>query len=129
MNVYKLDKFEHIYTVDCFEKEFSKMTSERLVDEPPYPRFQKWLISKLNVLDKMGKNAIALEGFEDLGSYDPKLFSIRFPHSKLNPRVIYACFMDTEIILLTAFKEENAKGDYLKAMRKASKRYKTLDSD
>ena len=37
--------------------------------------------------------------------------------------------MDTEIILLTAFKEENAKGDYLKAMRKASKRYKTLDSD
>lgn len=129
MNVYKLDKFEHIYAVDCFEKEFSKMTSERLVDEPPYPRFQKWLISKLNVLDKMGKNAIALEGFEDLGSYDPKLFSIRFPHSKLNPRVIYACFMDTEIILLTAFKEENAKGDYLKAMRKASKRYKTLDSD
>ena len=129
MNVYKLDKFEHIYAVDCFEKEFSKMTSERLVDEPPYPRFQKWLISKLNVLDKMGKNAIALEGFEDLGSYDPKLFSIRFPHSKLNPRVIYACFMDPEIILLTAFKEENAKGDYLKAMRKASKRYKTLDSD
>ena len=129
MNVYKLDKFEHIYAVDCFEKEFSKMTSERLVDEPPYPRFQKWLISKLNVLDKMGKNAIALEGFEVLGSYDPKLFSIRFPHSKLNPRVIYACFMDTEIILLTAFKEENAKGDYLKAMRKASKRYKTLDSD
>ena len=129
MNVYKLDKFEHIYAVDCFEKEFSKMTSERLVDEPPYPRFQKWLISKLNVLDKMGKNAIALEGFEDLGLYDPKLFSIRFPHSKLNPRVIYACFMDTEIILLTAFKEENAKGDYLKAMRKASKRYKTLDSD
>ena len=129
MNVYKLDKFEHIYAVDCFEKEFSKMTSERLVDEPPYPRFQKWLISKLNVLDKMGKNAIALEGFEDLGSYDPKLFSIRFPHSKLNPRVIYACFMDTEIILLTAFKEENAKGDYLKAMRKAYKRYKTMDSD
>ena len=129
MNVYKLDKFEHIYAVDCFEKEFSKMTSERLADEPPYPRFQKWLISKLNVLDKMGKNAIALEGFEDLGSYDPKLFSIRFPHSKLNPRGIYACFMDTEIILLTAFKEENAKGDYLKAMRKASKRYKTLDSD
>ena len=129
MNVYKLDKFEHIYAVDCFEKEFSKMTSERLADEPPYSRFQKWLISKLNVLDKMGKNAIALEGFEDLGSYDPKLFSIRFPHSKLNPRVIYACFMDTEIILLTAFKEENAKGDYLKAMRKASKRYKTLDSD
>ena len=111
MNVYKLDKFEHIYAVDCFEKEFSKMTSERLVDEPPYPRFQKWLISKLNVLDKMGKNAIALEGFEDLGLYDPKLFSIRFPHSKLNPRVIYACFMDTEIILLTAFKEENAKCD------------------
>ena len=30
MDVYKLDKFEHIYAVDCFDKEFSKMTNERL---------------------------------------------------------------------------------------------------
>lgn len=66
MDVYKLDKFEHIYAVDCFDKEFSKMTNERLSDEPPYPRFQKWLISRLSILDKMGKNAIKLEGFEDL---------------------------------------------------------------
>ena len=129
MDVYKLDKFEHIYAVDCFDKEFSKMTNERLSDEPPYPRFQKWLISRLSILDKMGKNAIKLEGFEDLASNNPKLFSIRYPHSKLNPRVIYACSMDSEIILLTAFKEENAKSDYSKAMKKAAKRYKTLDSD
>lgn len=129
MNLYKLERFEHIYAVDCFQKEFIKMTNERLSDEPPYPRFQRWLISKLSVLDKIGKNAIKLEGFEDLGTSNPKLFSIRYPHSKLNPRVIYACYMDSEIVLLTAFKEENAKSDYSKAMKRAANRYKTLDSD
>lgn len=128
MNLYKFDKFEHIYGVDRFEKEFSKMVDERLKDSPPYPRFQKWLIGRLNILDRMGKNAIKLEGFEKLDSDNPELFSIRFPHSKLNPRVIYACIEGDDIILLTAFKEENAKGDYRNAMKRAKSRYIQLNN-
>ena len=40
MDVYKLDKFEHIYAVDCFDKEFSKMTNERLIGQNGEKRHQ-----------------------------------------------------------------------------------------
>lgn len=128
MEINKLAKFDHIYEVDCFQKEFVKMTREKLTNTPPYPRYQKWLIGKLSLLDKHGKQAFKLRDFEKLDSENPELFSIRYPHSKLNPRVIYACFQDRDIILLTAFKEENAGADYSKAMKKARRRYQELDA-
>ena len=126
-NIYKFENFEHIYGVDRFEKEFAKMANEKMKGSPPYSRFQKWLIGRLTILDRMGRDAIRLEGFEKLESENPALFSIRYPHSKLNPRVIYACVSDDDIILLTAFKEENARADYRKAIRLAKSRYKLLD--
>ena len=99
MNIYKFENFEHIFGVDRFEKEFAKMANEKMKGSPPYSRFQKWLIGRLTILDRMGRDAIRLEGFEKLESENPALFSIRYPHSKLNPRVIYACVSDDDIIL------------------------------
>ena len=129
MDILKLDHFENIYAVKNFQKEFVNITKEKMADSPPYPQFQRWLIRSLTKLDQMGRLAVTLDGFEKLDSKNPELFSIRYPHSKLNPRVIYACFEGSKIILLTAFKEENAKSDYKTAMNRAKKRYKALEND
>ncbi len=54
------------------------------------------------------------------------LYSIRYPHSKKNPRVIYFVFGEDEaIILVTAFKEKSSK-DYQKGIERAAGRYKAL---
>lgn len=88
----------------------------------------KWLIVKLSILEKYGMKALQLEGFESLSGTDPKLYSIRYPHSKLNPRVIYVYANGTDIILLSAFKEGSKKGnsEYESAIKLTYDRLKYL---
>lgn len=117
--------FPNVYEVDCFQKEFLKMTEEQPSAQPPYPRYQKWLIQKLEVLSKYGKEAVKLEGFEKLNSSTYDLYSIRYPRSKQNPRVIYIYCEDDKILLLTAFKEKSSS-DYTRAMKRAINRLKVL---
>ena len=118
--------FSKIYEVECFQKEFNKMTKEKLAIKPPYPRYQKWLISSLTILEEHGKNAINLENFEQLENVKPNIYSIRYPKSKLNPRVLYVYLDEGNILLLTAFKEER-KSDYTRNVKMVKKRLKSLD--
>ena len=50
MDIVKNNMCSQISEVDCFQKEFKEMSDEKFVFEPPYPRYQKWLIGKLRVL-------------------------------------------------------------------------------
>lgn len=120
MQIVKNNLFSNIYEVDCFKKEFIKMTKEKWSVSPPFPRYQKWLIRRLEVLDKQGINALQLEGFEKLEDDKCEIYAIRYPHSKLNARVIYIYCDGGLILLLAAFKEKSS-GDYKRGIHLAKK--------
>ena len=124
MELIKTEGFENIYQVDQFEKEFKKIAKKGT-------RYYEWLFAKLSVLEKMGMEALKLESFEPLPSTNPKLYSIRYPHSPLNPRVIYIYANGNEIHLLTAFKENSKKtnSDYESAIKIAHERLKYLEEE
>lgn len=103
------------------------MTKEKLSIDPPFPRYQKWLIGSLKVLEEYGEEAVRLKNFEQLENVTPKLFSIRYPNSVLNPRVLYTYLEDGEILLLAAFKEKSKK-DYNRNIKLALNRLRVLDS-
>ena len=125
MNIRKNSMFRNIYEADCFEDEFRQMTKERLALTPPFPRYQKWLIRSLTILEELQKDALKLAGFEQLTNVNPVLYSIRYPHSPLNPRVLYAYIDGNNIILLAAFKEKN-KNDYARNIKTALNRLKLI---
>ncbi|MDD6570839.1 MAG: type II toxin-antitoxin system RelE/ParE family toxin [Thermoflexaceae bacterium] len=102
------------------------MTKEKFSVTPPFPRYQKWLIVSLEKLEEYGEEAIKLNNFEQLTNINPKLYSIRYPKSKLNPRVLYIYLDEGGILLLAAFKEKSKK-DYTRNIELAQKRLKMLD--
>ena len=122
LELIKTEGFEKIYEVEQFEKEFKKIAKRDR-------RYYDWLIAKLSVLEDKGMEALRLESFEPLPRTDPKLYSIRYPHSPLNPRVIYIYAKGDEIYLLTAFKESSKKSnsDYDSAIEVAHKRLKYIE--
>ena len=77
----------------------------------------------MSVLESLGTNALKLEEFEKLSDTSPNLYSIRYPHSKKNPRVIYIYVERGVVYLLHAFKENN-DSDYKNAINTAQKRAK-----
>lgn len=119
MEIEKLEGFEKIYQVDCFKKEFEQVTSETKTNG----RYHKWIRKKLSILESLGTNALKLEEFEKLSDTSPNLYSIRYPHSKKNPRVIYIYVEQGMVYLLHAFKEKN-DSDYKNAINIAQKRAK-----
>lgn len=127
MDIVQNSMFSNVYEVDCFQKEFRSMTKEKLSIDPPFPRYQKWLIGSLKVLEEYGEEAVRLKNFEQLENVTPKLFSIRYPNSVLNPRVLYTYLEDGEILLLAAFKEKSKK-DYNRNIKLALNRLRMLDS-
>lgn len=118
--------FSKVYEVDCFQKEFKNVTKEKIVESPPYPRYQKWLIGALAILEESGRKALVLEKFEQLENVTPDLFSIRYPKSKLNIRVIYVYLEDDDILLLDVFRE-TSKSDYARHIKLAKNRLKALE--
>ena len=124
MELEKTAGLQRTYQVDCFEKEFEKVTAEK----NPNGRYHKWLRKELIKLEEFGVAALKFENFEPLPGTDPKLFSIRYPHSKINPRVIYVYINGGEIYLLTAFKEgsKNTNSDYAAAIKISQNRLKYL---
>lgn len=128
MELLQSTDYSNIFYVDCFEKEFQKITREDFTDKEPYPRYQKWLIGKLAVLNTFGTDALKLRDFEPLNTPNgaPKLYSIRYPKSKLNPRVIYVYYDRSTAILLGAFLEKNSS-DYSRNITKALGRLKILN--
>ncbi len=119
LELVKVEGFEHIYQIDRFEKEFTDIADGDI-------RYKKWLIRSLEMLESMGMAALKLENFEMVSKDDPKIYSIRYPHSKLNPRVLYIYVDRDGACLLTAFKEssKNRSSDYEHAINRARGRLK-----
>lgn len=83
----------------------------------------------LSILDGHGMEALNLEQFEHLKNTDnPRLYAIRHPHSQINERYIYVYMDDEGAILLTAFKEHDAR-DYEAAINRAAGIYAELEED
>lgn len=118
--------FPKVYEVDSFQKEFMSIIDEKFVWSPPFPRYQRWLIGSLRILESLGKEAIKYKNFEQLDNTNPKLYSIRYPKSKLNPRVLFVYWEPDKIILLAAFKEKR-KSDYARNIKLAKERIKQLE--
>lgn len=125
METFQLEGFERIYELATFKKEFERTVNERRIIYPPFPRYQKWLISCLTILDVEGEAAIQSGKFEQLiMDSKPKIYSMRYPHSKKNVRVLYG-FKDNKIILLLAFAEKSGS-DYKKNIDTAQRRLNKL---
>lgn len=125
MKVLKNGLFSKVYEVDCFQKEFLSVTKEKKIKEPPYPRYQKWLIGALEVLEEQGRKALQLEKYEQLEVEGQGICSIRYPKSELNLRVLYVYLEDDDILLLAVFKEKS-KSDYIRNIRLAAQRLKLI---
>ena len=121
MNVHKLDGFNKIYEVECFQEEFEKTVSET----KPNGRYHKWLRTKLMQLDELGHLALKLRDFEPIKDTDPRLYAIRYPRSQKNPRVVYVYIENDKICLLHTFNEKSTS-DYNSAIKIAQNRTKSL---
>lgn len=115
-----------IYAVDVFEKEFKKAVDESWKSDPPWKRYQTKLIKNLVVLDTEKEQAVRLKQFEKLSETE-ELYSIRYPETNKNFRVIYTVYEENFIILLAAFQEKN-DGDYRRAVAVAEKRLRQLEN-
>ena len=115
-----------IYAVDVFEKEFKKAVDESWKSDPPWKRYQTKLIKNLVVLDTEKEQAVRLNQFEKLSGTE-ELYSIRYPETNKNFRVIYTVYEENFIILLAAFQEKN-DGDYRRAVAVAEKRLRQLEN-
>ena len=131
MNLVRTGDFQNIFEVDSFKKEFLDVIDEPEAKDPPFPRYQKWLIQRLEVLEEYGQKVVQLEQFEDLKQsqivkgIEYKIFSIRYPKSKLNPRVLFTFADGRVVILLCAFKEKS-KSDYSRHISLAKNRIRQL---
>jgi mRNA-degrading endonuclease RelE of RelBE toxin-antitoxin system len=122
-----IDGLSDIYLISNVRKEFKKAVDEVWPKEPPWKRYQQKLIGDLTVLQDEKENAIDLESFEKITGEDD-LYSIRHPEAKKNVRVLYTITDDKEVVLLTAFLENNSS-DYKLAIDRAKKRLRWLNSD
>lgn len=122
LELIRTEGFKNIYEVEQFQKEFKKIAKND-------KRYYDWLLVKLAMLEEKGMEALKLESFEPLPHTNPKLYSIRYPHSPLNPRAIYVYANGNEIYLLTAFKESSKKSnsDYDSAIKTAHDRLKYIE--
>lgn len=114
-----------IYAVSMLEKEFKNAVDEPWKTEPPWKRYRKKLLLNLAVLDEYKEQAIDFPQYEKLSGED-KLYSIRYPNSKKNVRILYT-IVEGYVILLTAFLEKN-DGDYQRAIHLAKKQIRELES-
>lgn len=113
MDILSVEGFEHIFQVDSFAEDLYACIGK---DKRTLKSYQKRLRKRLDILEANGKRATNKFQFEYI---EKNLYSIRFPESELNPRVLYAFILDNNtVILLTAFLEKN-KSDYEFGKRKA----------
>lgn len=123
MDILKTPEFQNIYQVDCFGEEFRGLFKNNLSD---VKRYEKWLRRRLKILDSSGILATDGVSFEKI---ENNIYSIRYPESKHNPRVIYSFFIEHgSIILLTAFLEKNST-DYEFAKQRAKNRIQAIKGE
>lgn len=125
LDIQKLAGFNRIYQAECFEDDVHALFGKNLGEKK---RYLKWLYTWLSVLDSDGLAALNLEQFEHLkNTNNPNLYAIRHPHSQINERYIYVYADGESAILLTAFKEKDAR-DYKSAIAKAQRIFAELEA-
>ena len=124
MALIKFDDYRNIYQVEGFQKEFEEVLDETDTNG----RYHKWLRRKLSVLEANGYGGLIDRDFEKIEDTNPKLYAIRYPKSKKNPRIVYAYVDNGEVILLHTFLEKSKKtsSDYRAAIKIATNRLKSL---
>lgn len=121
--LHKFEKLKNIYYVESFIDNFNNVTSEKL-GVPPDGRYEKWLRRSLFTLDNLGVKANGLQTFEKLKNCE--FYSMRYPKSKINPRIIYY-IIGNAIILLYVFKEKSS-ADYDRAIEKCKNILKKMNT-
>jgi len=125
LEIQKLSGFNRVYQAECFPDEVKSMFGK---STGGMDRYMKWLYTWLSVLDSDGMSALNLEQFEHLkNTSNPNLFAIRHPNSQINERYIYVYSDGESVILLTAFKEKNAR-DYQSAITRAEQIFSELEN-
>lgn len=91
-------------------------------------RYHRWLLDSLIKLDSFKIEDLLKMNtrFEYLKETDPKLYAIRYPKSKKNPRVVYFYQDNNRVILLKPFLEKKPS-DYTHAINAAYTRIKQLE--
>ena len=134
LELVKFDSYNHIYGPDNFFEEFSKTVLDLDIDtassstpsaqSKQTKQYVGWLLRSLTLLNEAGVSATRLKGFEKLsGTGD--LYSVKYPHTGKNPRILYFFVQGQNVILLYSFLEKN-KGDYQRAINVAEQRKKLL---
>lgn len=124
MDIVKRPDFAHIYTVDVFEKELTKLFGKSDKERKAY---LCELHDSLTVLDNA--NTPPTTGlFEHIPYKGVDLYRIKSKSKRKNVRVLYFWQSADYILLLSAF-EEKQKGDYKTHLSVAYSRYKQLDQE
>lgn len=113
---------QRLYTLDTVADEFRSEVIGR--DRSNAERYLRWLDKCMADLDTYGERAVLLQSFEKIVGSDI-IYSMRYPHSGKNPRVLYFFICDGTPVLLYAFLEKK-KADYTHGIQVAEKRAKMV---
>lgn len=119
LEIQKINNYEDIYALDLFWEDFNSTVLGRSQSESK--RYIAWLQRKLEVLNQYREQATRLRDFERVEG-NTILYSIRYPNSKKNPRIIYFFVHEGKPVLLLAFLEKKPS-DYKKILTSALTRY------
>lgn len=120
-----MEGHRNIFAFDGFLDEFSKKVLGSKPDQYS-KRYVKWLQQGLAILDTHPiYETLKMSRFEKLTNTDG-LYSMRYPNTPRNPRVLYFYVKENSIILLGSFLEKNSS-DYNNAIRTAQDRKRILE--
>lgn len=124
MELIKDERFEHIYMVDTFPREYKKLFGK---SSAIYKEELERLAQNLYILDTEMEDALQLQQFEQLTAKAP-LCSIRHV-SKTNPRVIFIFEKTESAVILLACALEKSKKDYEEVTARAKARLRALEEN
>ena len=116
-----MDGHKSIFAFDGFLDEFCKKILGSNASSKSNQRYLAWFQRCLEVLDSHSiYETLKMQQFEKLTNADG-LYSMRYPNTPKNPRVLYFYVEGSNIILLGSFLEKSTS-DYTNAIKTAQKR-------
>lgn len=120
-----MEGYQRLYTLDTVAEEFDREVIGN--DRSNAKRYLIWLDKCMADLDTYGERAILLQRFEKIGGSDV-IYSMRYPNSRKNPRVLYFFICEGTPVLLYAFLEKK-KADYTHGIKVAETRAKFVKAN
>lgn len=124
LDIIKDDRFERVYMVDVFEKEYRKLFGK---SKSTYLAELEQLAVNLELLDVQGTRALEQEQFHAIRGHSP-LYSIRHI-STANPRVLFVFTETEDAVVLLSCTLEKSKNDYDSAINRAETRLHLLEEE